>query len=372
MDTTSVMGEVLALMLKQNPMIQELRLYDDRDTIGIGMDLDDIDTSARIIAFSGEDFLRDALKGTDIVINCGGHSPNPFESYEDLFERNAEDIRRTAIYLTEFNQNAIFCIARPPVESLVPMVHEEYHKAGVKIPETKIVGVVNYACMRANHWIARFTNTNAFNVTCPIIGGATAEAAVAVVSGSNPGKNITNPRVLAAIQDGMAYGEEKVLSVRINEDGGSVAHTPAVGTYRLVNNVLKGLRGDHDAIDCAFLRQEEHLKKFLPYMTSIVMFGRHGVYSTHMPEMVGGEIYRLKHNYSVLRAYIHLGESYVHGLPMPAHKLPCAKPCDVARIKVEQDVTQPLDVKILDPSIYDKCERIRERIDNVKPCDTCQ
>lgn len=148
MDAATDMGQALGLMLKQNPIIEELRLYDDRDTIGIGMDLTDIDTATRILAFTGEENLTEALtvsfkkfciwlvpvsnllihvsnvQNTNLVINCGGHSANPFESYEDLFERNAEYVRRTAIYLTEFNRRAVFCIARPPVESMVPLVYQ--------------------------------------------------------------------------------------------------------------------------------------------------------------------------------------------------------------------------------------------------------
>lgn len=81
-------------------------------------------------------------------------------------------------------------------------------------------------------------------------------------------------RILNAIQEGTAYGEENALGIRLHEDGGSAAFAPAVAAYRLVNKILKGFRGDEDTYDCAFVKQEGHLKKFLPYMTSIVKFGK--------------------------------------------------------------------------------------------------
>ncbi|XP_044748846.1 malate dehydrogenase, mitochondrial-like isoform X1 [Coccinella septempunctata] len=370
MDASTNMGQALALMLKQNSLVEELRLFDDKDTIGIGMDLSDIDTSTRILAYTGEENLTEALTDTNLVINCGGHSANPFESYEDLFERNAEDVRRTAIYLTEFNRNAVFCIARPPVESLVPMVYQEYRRAGVKVPEVKIIGAANYYSMRANHWIAKFMNVDAFHVTCPIVGGASPETAIAVMSGSNPGKKLTDPRILNAIQEGMAYGEERVLGITIHEEASSAAFAPAVAAYRLINKILKGLRGDEDTYDCAFVKQEGHLKKFLPYMTSIVKFGRHGVYDTHMPDMVGSELYRLKNSYPVLRAYIHLGEKYVHGVPLPPAKLPCNRPCILTKTKTVEDQRNPLKVKIHNPADYDKCGRIEERRDYGESCNS--
>lgn len=70
---------------------------------------------------------------------------------------------------------------------------KEYCRAGVKVPEVKIVGATNYPSMRANHWIAKFMSKDAFHVTCPIVGGASPETGLAVISGSNPGKKLTNP-----------------------------------------------------------------------------------------------------------------------------------------------------------------------------------
>lgn len=61
MDAATDMGQALSLMLKQNFIIDELRLYDDKDTIGIGIDLSDIDTSTRILAYTGEENLTEAL-----------------------------------------------------------------------------------------------------------------------------------------------------------------------------------------------------------------------------------------------------------------------------------------------------------------------
>ncbi|KAK9870166.1 hypothetical protein WA026_006256 [Henosepilachna vigintioctopunctata] len=358
MDSTTVMGQALALLLKQNPLIRELRLYDDKDCTGLAVDLNDIDTYAKVVTYNGEERLNEALIGTDIAINCGGHSQNPFESYEDLFEKNVDHIRRSAIYLTEFNQKALYVIARPPIESLVSMVYQEYRKAKVKSPHLKIFGVANYTMMRANHWISKVMKVDAFNVTCPIIGGTSADVAVAVLSGSNPGRQISDPRKIAIIQEGMAFGEEKILSIKVNEDGGCVALSPAVATYRLVNNMLRGLRGDHDVYDCAFLKQEGHLKKFLPYMTSIVQFGRYGVASTHMPDISGSEIYRLKQAYPILRAYIYLGESYVHGLPMTQRDKTCVEPCDITKAKAEEDINKPCETK--KPETKVKCEDIGE------------
>lgn len=79
---------------------------------------------------------------------------------------------------------------------------QEYLRAGVKVPEVKIVGAANYQSMRANCWIAKFMKKNSFNVTCPLIGGVSPETVVAVISGSNPGRKLTDP---VNIQDEQSF-----------------------------------------------------------------------------------------------------------------------------------------------------------------------
>lgn len=87
-----------------------------------------------------------------------------------------------------------------------------------------------------------------------------------------------------------------------------------------------------------------------------------------MMDMVGSELYHLKKIYPVLRAYIHLGEQYVHGLPLPLGKLPCSKPCNMTKTKTVEDAKNPLKVKIVDPTVYDRCGRIEERRDYGESC----
>lgn len=50
---------------------------------------------------------------------------------------------------------------------------------------------------------------------------------------------------------------------------------PALGIFRFVNMLLKALKGDTNCVDCAFIRQTGHIGQFLPYMISIVRFGKY-------------------------------------------------------------------------------------------------
>lgn len=56
---------------------------------------------------------------------CSGKQKSSLEETQlDLFEKNAPEISSLAAYAAEFNPKAIFCIATPPINALVPMVSE--------------------------------------------------------------------------------------------------------------------------------------------------------------------------------------------------------------------------------------------------------
>lgn len=60
-----------------------------------------------------------------MIVVCSGKQKSTEEVTQlDLFEKNAPEVHNLAIYAAEFNPNAVFCIAVPPINSLVPMVSE--------------------------------------------------------------------------------------------------------------------------------------------------------------------------------------------------------------------------------------------------------
>lgn len=56
-------GQPLSLLLKQNPLVTELSLYDIVHTPGVAADLSHIDTKSKTGGFIGADQLGDSLKG---------------------------------------------------------------------------------------------------------------------------------------------------------------------------------------------------------------------------------------------------------------------------------------------------------------------
>jgi malate dehydrogenase len=57
-------GQPLALLLKQNPLVTRLALYDLAPvTPGVGVDLSHMDTPAKVTGHTGANELADAIKG---------------------------------------------------------------------------------------------------------------------------------------------------------------------------------------------------------------------------------------------------------------------------------------------------------------------
>lgn len=61
------LGQTLAFLLKQSPLVDLLSLYDMDETFGLAMDLSHIDTRCRVQAYSGCCEIMDSLIVSDEV-----------------------------------------------------------------------------------------------------------------------------------------------------------------------------------------------------------------------------------------------------------------------------------------------------------------
>ncbi|CAH0560145.1 unnamed protein product [Brassicogethes aeneus] len=324
LNACSNIGRNISLLLKQSPHIHELKLYDvNKEVFNIAEDLSHIDTRTQVKSFKGNHVIRQAIEDADIIIHAGGCQRKPGETSAKLFEQNVDSVRAAALYAAEFNPKGIFCIQTPPVESLVPMVSEEYKKAGV-YDARKIIGITSISSMRANHFIAKYIGGSVSDILTPIVGGHGPLSTVAVFSQVRPQANIPQSTT-QLIQRNICEAEDDILKL-FKDPSSCISLSTAVGVARFVNNLTKAILGETNCVDCAFVRQMGHIANFLPYMTSIIRLGRHGVLSTHMPKINDQEAYRLKKASIFIRTNIHLGENFISGSSLKNEEV--AKPTE--------------------------------------------
>ncbi|KAJ3659118.1 hypothetical protein Zmor_010825 [Zophobas morio] len=328
LDSLSTVGSNLAFLLKQHPLVKELRVYDEQEnTLGLAEDLNSIDTRTCIRSFSCR-AMKDAIKGAHIVISTGDCQCKSGQTQKELFAKNIDNVRNAAIFLSEFNPAAIFCIAKPPVEALVPMVTEEYKKTETYDPR-KIIGVTTPFSVIASTMIAEHLKVDPGCLYCPIIGGMSPVSTVPVISQARP-KLEYNSKVYAQLQEEIANAEETLLT-----KGSPMCYSNALAITRFINLLLKAFRGERNCVECAYVAQTGHIGDLLPYMTSIVQLGPQGVSSTHMPRTNELEIARLKAAVPHILENILLGQTFLHGdfdLPFKPRKV-----CDeVLKQKVQE------------------------------------
>merc|ERR1712080_162126 len=112
-------GQPLSMLLKVNPAITQLHLYDIVNTPGVAADLSHIETKARTVGFVGADQLEASLEGMEIVVIPAGVPRKPGMTRDDLFNTNASIVATLAKASAKVCPDAMICIIANPVNSTV-------------------------------------------------------------------------------------------------------------------------------------------------------------------------------------------------------------------------------------------------------------
>merc|ERR1711923_84174 len=82
-------GQPLSMLLKLNPAVTKLALYDIVHTPGVAADLSHIESKAEVTGFKGADQIEASLKDVEIVVIPAGVPRKPGMTRDDLFNTNA-------------------------------------------------------------------------------------------------------------------------------------------------------------------------------------------------------------------------------------------------------------------------------------------
>jgi malate dehydrogenase len=140
------------MLLKLNPAVTKLALYDIVHTVGVAADLSHIETKARVTGFVGADQLEASLVGAQIVVIPAGVPRKPGMTRDDLFNTNASIVATLVKAAAKACPEAMIAIISNPVNSTVPIAAEILKKAGVYNPK-KLFGVSTLDVVRSNEFI---------------------------------------------------------------------------------------------------------------------------------------------------------------------------------------------------------------------------
>jgi len=302
-------GQPMSLLLKLNPRISQLALYDIVNTPGVAADLSHCSTPAKVTGYTGKEQLRECLEGAEVVVIPAGVPRKPGMTRDDLFNTNASIVRDLADACAQFCPSAMICIISNPVNSTVPIASEVFKLRGV-YNANRIFGVTTLDIVRANTFIAEAKNLDVNQVNCPVVGGHSGVTIVPLVSQTTPPVSFPTE-------------ERQNLSVRIQNAGtevveakagaGSATLSMAYAGVRFVNSILQALDGEEGVIECAYVRTDSAEAK---YFSTPLLLGKDGMSrNLGLGKLIDYEVNLIKAAMPELIKNIEKGEEFVANNP---------------------------------------------------------
>ncbi|CAI5759064.1 unnamed protein product [Candida verbasci] len=236
-------GQPLSLLLKLNPYVSELSLFDIANAKGVAADLSHINTPAKVEGFTPESkddkqAIINALKGSDLVIIPAGVPRKPGMTRADLFNINASIIRDLVKNIGNTCPNAAILIISNPVNSTVAIAAQVLKKLGVFNPR-KLFGVTTLDVVRAETFLGELTNTNPQELKgkISVIGGHSGDTIVPLINNHS----IQIPNDYKGFINRVQFGGDEV--VKAKNGAGSATLSMAFAGYRFAEYVIDSLRG---------------------------------------------------------------------------------------------------------------------------------
>ncbi|KAF2127657.1 malate dehydrogenase [Dothidotthia symphoricarpi CBS 119687] len=269
-------GQPLSLLLKLNPRVSKLSLYDIRLAPGVAADIGHINTKSEVTGHEATPSgLADALKGAEIVVIPAGVPRKPGMTRDDLFNTNASIVRDLAKAAAEHSPDANILIISNPVNSTVPICAEVFKAKGVYNPK-RLFGVTTLDVVRASRFISQIKNNDPASENITVIGGHSGATIVPLLSQS--GYNLDGDQ-LAAYVKRVQFGGDEVVQAK--DGAGSATLSMAMAGARFTESLLKAAQGQKNVIEPTFVDSPLYKDQGVEYFSSNVELGPNGVEKIH-------------------------------------------------------------------------------------------
>lgn len=243
-------GQPLSLLLKLNPQVSELSLYDVVNANGVAADLSHICSPAKVTGYQpsskeDKDTIHRALVNSDLVVIPAGVPRKPGMTRADLFNINASIIRDIVAGIGKACPKAAILIISNPVNSTVPIAAEVLKKLGVFNPK-KLFGVTTLDSVRAETFLGELIKETPSSLKgqISVIGGHSGDTIVPLVHATAlVAKKVSGlsksqyDKFIHRVQ----FGGDEV--VKAKNGAGSATLSMAYAGYRFAEKVIGSLNG---------------------------------------------------------------------------------------------------------------------------------
>ncbi|GJP81189.1 hypothetical protein CLOP_g11356 [Closterium sp. NIES-67] len=242
-------GQPLSLLMKTNPLVTDLSLYDVAGTPGVTADISHICSNAKAKGYMGADELAGALEGCDLVLIPAGVPRKPGMTRQDLFNINASIVKGLCESISKNCPTAAVGMISNPVNSTVPIASEVFKKAGTYDPK-KLFGITTLDIVRARTFYAEAKGLNAEDVSIPVVGGHAGTTIIPLFSQATPLVELSDEereQLTKRTQDG---GTEVVQA---KAGKGSATLSMAYAAAVFADSLLKAMNGAPNVVECTYV-----------------------------------------------------------------------------------------------------------------------
>merc|ERR1719247_1565173 len=264
-------GQPLSLLLKQNPLVSHVSVFDLVGAPGVAADLSHINTPASVSGhgmnltqfqeFSQEEkdshqakAFDDALQGSDVVVIPAGVPRKPGMTRQDLFDLNASLNMNFAKAVAKNCPKAFVAIISNPVNSTVPIFAEQMKKNGTYDPK-RIFGVTTLDIVRARTFIAEAAGVDVNTLEVPVVGGHAGASILPLISQTTPETNskLTDAQV-DALTERIQNGGTEVVAAKAG--AGSATLSMAKAGADFVNCLVRAINGEEGIKVCSYVESD--------------------------------------------------------------------------------------------------------------------
>merc|ERR1711879_543122 len=288
-------GQPLSLLLKANPNINNLRLFDIADT------------PANCTGHEGNDQIADCLKDVDLVIIPAGVPRKPGMTRDDLFNTNATIVATLAEACAKHCPEAWVGIISNPVNSTVPIAAQVYKKEGC-YNKNKIFGVTSLDLVRAQAFIAEASGNDVQEQDVPVIGGHAGITIIPCISQAHPPAKDMSKEELEAITARIQDAGTEVVKAKAG--AGSATLSMAFAAARFTDNCLTA-QGGQDVVEYAYVESDVTEST---YFSTKLTLGKDGIKENHgLGDLTDFEKSLVDAAVPELQKTITKGENFVEG-----------------------------------------------------------
>ncbi|EHY58374.1 Malate dehydrogenase, cytoplasmic [Exophiala dermatitidis] len=265
-------GQPLSLLMKLNPRVSQLALYDIRMGPGVAADLSHINTKSTVKGYdptpSG---LRECLTGSEIILIPAGVPRKPGMTRDDLFNTNASIVRDLAKAAADAAPEAKLLVISNPVNSTVPICAEVFKSKGVYNPK-RLFGVTTLDVVRASRFISEIKGTDPAEENVTVVGGHSGVTIVPLISQSRH-PDISGEK-LDALVNRIQFGGDEV--VKAKDGAGSATLSMAFAGARFAESLLRASQGEKGVIEPTFVDSPLYKDQGVEFFASRVELGPEG------------------------------------------------------------------------------------------------